>query len=79
MGKCRETGILLLGEETKPQKSKQVNKQKWVGDYGHHQHLEMYMYIIILIGWEMFDRSLCFFLRWAGHQVIEETTTKIKN
>jgi hypothetical protein len=31
MEKCRETGILLLGEETKPQKSKQVNKQKGFG------------------------------------------------
>jgi hypothetical protein len=30
-GKCRETGILLLGEETKPQKYKQANKQKEMG------------------------------------------------
>jgi hypothetical protein len=26
----------------------------------------------------MFDRSLCFFLRWAGHQVIEEKQQKLK-
>jgi hypothetical protein len=26
----------------------------------------------------MFDRSLCFFLRWAGHQVIEEQQQKFK-